>query len=122
MWQGFFSYPRALHPVPFTATLIETVSSFGGTTHEPCDIGRHKGKTLFATLSGNRNGTLIAFNKTYDGSGGRTHTIRYGGTLSGDGAEIEGRWIITTSWAGRFLMVRSGRTVPAEKVKALARS
>ena len=122
VWQGFFSYPRALGPVQFTATLIETGGWITGTTHEPCDIGEHQGETLYATLSGSRDGTSVTFDKTYDGSGGRTHTIRYEGTLSDDGIEIEGRWIIRASWAGRFLMIRSGHTVPAAKVKALAKA
>jgi hypothetical protein len=122
VWQGFFSYPRALGPVQFTATLIETQSALSGTTHEPCDVGPHKGETLFAVLSGHRDGSSVVFDKTYDGSGGRTHTIRYDGTISDDGGEIEGRWMIRANWAGRFLMIRSGRTVPAEKVKALAKA
>ena len=95
VWQGFFSYPRALGPVQFTATLIETGSWITGTTHEPCDIGEHQGETLYATLSGSRDGTSVTFDKTYDGSGGRTHTIHYEGMLSEDGIEVEGRWIIS---------------------------
>jgi hypothetical protein len=122
LWQGFFSYPRALGPVQFTATLIETQSWLTGTTHELMDVGPHKGETILATLSGSRDGTSIVFDKTYDGSGGQTHTIHYEGTLSEDGTEVEGRWIITASWAGRFLMIRSGHKVPAEKIAELARS
>ncbi|HUO92830.1 MAG TPA: hypothetical protein VMU22_07905 [Rhizomicrobium sp.] len=122
VWQGFYSYPRALAPVQFTATLIESQSWLTGTTHEPMDVGPNKGETIYATLSGSRDGMSVTFDKTYDGSGGRTHTIHYEGTLSEDGTEIEGRWIIRASWAGRFLMIRSGRTVPAEKVAALAKA
>jgi len=122
VWQGFFSYPRALEPVQFTATLIETQSFLTGTTHEPCDVGRHIGETLYATLSGRREGASVVFDKTYDGSGGRNHTIHYDGSISDDGTEIEGRWTIPSSWSGRFLMVRSGHTAPAEKIEALARA
>jgi len=122
VWQGFFSYPRALGPVEFTATLIESGSWLTGTTHEPMDVGPSAGQTIYATLSGSRDGTSVVFDKTYDGTGGRTHTIHYEGTLREDGAEIEGRWIIAASWSGRFLMIRSGRTVPAEKVAALAKA
>jgi len=122
VWQGFFSYPRALGPVQFTATLIETQSWLTGTTHEPMDVGPNKGETIYATLTGSREGTSVVFDKTYDGSGGRTYTIRYEGTLSEDGVEIEGRWIVHASWAGRFLMIRSGHMAPAAKVAALAKA
>ena len=122
VWQGFFSYPRALAPVQFTATLIESGRWLTGTTHEPMDVGPHTGETLYATLSGSRDGTSVIFDKTYDGSGGQTHTIHYEGTLSEDSAEIEGRWIIHASWSGRFLMIRSGHKVPAAKVAALAKA
>jgi hypothetical protein len=121
IWQGFFSYPRAMGPVQFTATLIETQHWLTGMTHEPMDVGPNKGETIYATLSGSRDGTSVVFDKTYDGSGGRTHTIHYEGTLSDDGIEIEGRWIIRASRVGRFLMIRSGHTAPAEKVVSLAK-
>jgi beta-glucanase (GH16 family) len=122
VWNGFFSYPRLLEPVTFTATLIETQSWVSGSTHEPCTVGKHIGQTLYATLLGTRTGNAVTFKKTYDGTSDRYHTVNYEGTIVEDGTEIEGRWIVRVTWSGRFLMVRSGHTVPAAKVKALARA
>ena len=87
--------------------------------------GRHEFKFGFDyphAITRNQTHRVDDVSLTYDGSGGRTHTIRYDGTLSEDGGEIEGRWIIQANWAGRFLMIRSGRAVPAEKVAALAKA
>jgi hypothetical protein len=36
------------------------------------------------------------------------HAVEYEGTISDDFMEIDGRWFIPGSWAGRFLMIRSG--------------
>jgi hypothetical protein len=121
VWNGFFSYPRLLEPVTFTATLIETQSWVSGSTHEPCTVGKHIGQTLYATLLGTRTGNAVTFKKTYDGTSDRYHIVNYEGTIAGDGTEIEGQWIIRVTWSGRFLMVRSGHAVPVAKVKALAR-
>jgi hypothetical protein len=50
--------------------------------------------------------------KTYDGSGGWSHAVRYAGVLTDDHSEIEGTWTLPGGWSGRFLMVRStGRSV-----------
>jgi len=116
LWHGLFSYPRRYDPTSFVAILIESGTSFSGTTHEPCGNGQMPGGVLCATLKGDRAGALVTFVKTYDGTGGWTHAVAYDGLLSGDGTEIEGRWRISGAWSGKFLMVRSG----AEE-KAVAR-
>ena len=108
LWNGLFSYPRRYDPTPFVAILVQSGASFSGTTHEPCAIKQIPGGFLYATLRGQRAGTAVSFIKTYDGTGGWTHSVRYEGTLSDDGAEIEGSWFVTGSWSGKFLMVRSG--------------
>src|SRR5882672_6809611 len=38
LWNGLFSYPRRYDPTPFVAILIQSGTSFSGTTHEPCAI------------------------------------------------------------------------------------
>jgi hypothetical protein len=80
LWNGLFSYPRRYDPTSFVAILIESGTSFSGTTHEPCAIGQIPGGVSYATLEGQRDGMAIAFIKTYDGSGGRTHSVGYEGT------------------------------------------
>jgi hypothetical protein len=122
VWNGFFSYPRLLEPVTFTATLIETQSWVSGSTHEPCTVGKHIGQTLYATLLGTRAGNAVTFTKTYDGTVRGYSAVNYEGSVGADGMEMEGRWTIRVTWSGRFLMVRSGHAVPAAKVRALARA
>ena len=45
--------------------------------------------------------------KTYDGANPNYRAVDYEGTLSNDGTEIEGRWVIHGVWSGKFLMIRS---------------
>jgi len=108
LWNGLFSYPRRYDPTPFVAILVQSGASFSGTTHEPCAIKRIPGGFLYATLRGQRAGLAVTFVKTYDGTGGWTHAVKYEGMLRDDGTEIEGRWCVPGSWSGKFLMVRSG--------------
>ena len=105
---GLFSYPRRYDPAPFVAILIQSGASFSGTTHEPCAIKQIPCGLPCATLRGQRTGTAVSFLKTYDGTGGWTHSVKYEGMLRDDGTEIEGRWCVSGSWSGKFLMVRSG--------------
>jgi hypothetical protein len=108
IWHGLYTYPRGgWQPVYFVATLVASGAHLGGTTHEAA-VG-HSGAplTVFASLSGSRAGATVAFAKTYDGTGGWTHTVAYAGVLNGDASEIEGTWSIPDVWSGRFLMMRS---------------
>jgi hypothetical protein len=117
VWNGIYSYPIAHAPVSFVATLIDSGGTVSGTTHEPCAIGGRAGDILYATLLGSRQDSAIAFVKTYDGANPRYRTVAYEGTLSRDGTEIEGRWIVPGNWSGKFLMIR-----PAGKTEAIART
>ncbi|MGH6890233.1 MAG: hypothetical protein ACREHF_13740 [Rhizomicrobium sp.] len=120
IWQGVYSYPRQLAPVGFVATLIETASAVSGSTHEP---HRRTGAGLCATLFGRRAGALIHFVKTYEeNGGGYAADVRYEGTVTDDGTEIEGRWIIGADWSGRFLMVRGAREAEEIARKNFARA
>jgi hypothetical protein len=113
IWRGTYCYPFGLS-VSFVATLIEAGSSLTGTTHEPGRrlVGR-PGVTLCASLSGSRHGSAVAFVKTYDGrprgQGWHDQPIKYEGILSGDGTVIEGRWIISRIFSGKFRMIRPTR-------------
>jgi len=52
--------------------------------------------TVYATLSGGRQGNSITFVKSYDGGAGPDYQnpVAYEGALNGDATEIEGRWRI----------------------------
>jgi hypothetical protein len=108
---GIYSYATDRAPVSFVATLIETGSAVSGTTHEPCAIGGSPSEILYATVSGSRQDSAVAFVKTYNGANPHYGTVAYEGTLSRDGTEIEGRWMAPGNWSGKFLMIRSaGKT------------
>jgi hypothetical protein len=58
----------------------------------------------------------VAFTKQYEGPELPNHAVEYEGTLAEDFMEIDGRWFIPGSWAGRFLMIRSGgRSIEAAR-------
>ena len=73
-------------------------------------------------LAGSRHGSAVTFVKTYDGSNPNYRTAAYKGTLSDDGTEIEGRWIISGIWSGKFLMVRPPRKAVSVPSKAFERA
>jgi hypothetical protein len=106
VWQGLYTYPGNGDPVPFVATLIQTGSAIGGTTHETAAVNDATRKTLYALLSGSRAGASVAFVKNYDGTAGWSHRVDYDGALNGDATEIEGRWNINGILAGKFMMIR----------------
>jgi hypothetical protein len=111
VWHGLYSYDVAMDPVYFVATLMSGASWISGTSHEAAHGEEGLPLTLFASLDGNRADTQIAFTKTYDGTGGWSHSVAYSGTLSPDATEIEGTWAIPDEngqmFTGRFLMIRS---------------
>lgn len=113
VWQGLYTYPRKLQRVLFGAMLIETASWVTGSTHEQ---HYRTSETLSAILEGRRNGNAIAFSKTYEGQVKGYGVVHYDGTINADATEIEGRWLISTSWAGKFLMIRAtGKTQVVER-------
>jgi hypothetical protein len=119
VWNGLYSYSSGLS-VSFVATLIDSGSALSGATHEPNVLGTSPGSTLYAILSGGRRDSAIAFLKTYDEAGPRSHyyPVSYEGVLNGDATEIEGRWRIGDGTTGKFLMIRSeGKAVAVERKK-----
>ncbi|NEX91871.1 hypothetical protein [Caulobacter sp. 17J65-9] len=116
VWNGRYSYDGPYAPGDFVAVLFETGGHVGGTTHEPDWTGTTADRLLYATLEGARQGCDVRFAKTYDGSGGQTHTVRYQGELSPCGTEIEGAWAVPGVCTGRFLMIRpAGKAVAVER-------
>ena len=119
VWNGLYSYADG-RSVTFVATLIEHGSGLTGATHEPCAHGRVR--TLYATLAGSRQGSAVAFRKTYDSAVPGYHVVDYAGTLNADATEIEGRWTIAGAWSGKFMMIRPSRAAAqaerAEKARA----
>jgi hypothetical protein len=122
VWQGLYTYPGINKSVSFVATLIETPGTLTGSTHEPCVFRDGAGGTLFATLAGGRGGAQVTFRKTYAAAGPNYDLVDYEGTLSTDGIEIEGRWIIRRMWSGTFLMIRETGKAAARARKVVERA
>ncbi|HSM96950.1 MAG TPA: hypothetical protein VLT91_12955 [Rhizomicrobium sp.] len=122
VWQGLYSYPRALEPGLFTVTLIETGTSLSGSTSEVWPRGKRAGDTILSFLSGHRRDYDVDFVKTYEGPDKPNHSVHYDGTLTGDFLEIEGLWHIPGQWSGRFLMIRSGTKSVAEARRKFQRA
>ncbi len=107
VWHGLYSYPQYLEPVFFMATLVSHGGHFSGTTHE-AQVGMPGAPlTAFASVDGVVDGEQASFKKTYDGTGGWSHSLMYFGMLNGDRNEIVGKWVFPNSWSGRFMMIRS---------------
>lgn len=120
-WQGRYSYPDLREPVAFVAIVIDAAGGLGGTTHERCSEGEAPGGYLYATLSGQHANSAVAFIKTYDGTGGWTHSVDYDGTINEDGTEITGHWRVQDkwgAWTGPFLMMRASAEEDAVVRKA----
>lgn len=67
VWHGLYSYPGQRHPVYFVATLIDSGGNLSGSTHES-EIGEFGAPlTLYAGISGSRQGVSVLFTKLYDG-------------------------------------------------------
>ncbi len=121
IWNGLYSYSSGLS-VTFVATLIDSGRALSGATHEPNVLGTRPGGTLYALLSGSRQGGAISFVKTYDEPGPRFYApVSYEGALNGDATEIEGRWRIGDGTSGKFLMIRSGDQALALEAKKRAK-
>jgi hypothetical protein len=100
-WQGAYAYADKRAPVPFTLQLQQNQNSISGRTTEPATFGNHSSPNLYANIVGNVSGSNISFTKTYDGTGGVSHSVAYSGTLSADGRSMSGTWRVGTA-AGSF--------------------
>lgn len=106
VWHGRYTYPFDLMPpTAFTATLIESGGSLGGTTHESTGSGGRN-----AVLDGVREGGSVRFVKVYAPASAEYQDVIYSGALSSDRTEIEGEWTVPGVWQGKFLMIRTRGT------------
>jgi hypothetical protein len=121
VWQGLYSYETIDEPVPFLATLLDTGSFLSGATQETCEVETRSRATPCAMIDGSRTARRVSFTKTYDGSAGWAHSVSYEGTVTADGAEIEGSWILPEGHCGRFIMVREAGKAQEVWKRKLAR-
>ena len=105
-WRGLYTYPEAALHVSFAADLVEIAGQLNGEVLEP-DLLSAVPRTIGASVSGRRDGAVVSFDKTYHGAPGYEAVVRYQGSVSSDGLEIEGTWSIHGDLSGTFLMIRA---------------
>ena len=111
-WSGEYAYAvfGRGERVPFNALLGETGGALSGSIDEPNTFGDPSAARLFAHVDGERAGTRVRFTKTYDGSGGQTHSVFYEGEANAALTRIDGVWRV--SWLrGTFFMERADAAV-----------
>jgi hypothetical protein len=107
-WRGTYSYASGNQAaVNFTVSFGSNGCS--GRSEEPNTFGNSSAPKLFANFSCPdptlAPGHVITFSKTYDGTGGVSHSVIYTGTVSADMRTISGRWAINST-RGNFTMSR----------------
>ncbi|MGE3303067.1 MAG: hypothetical protein AB7M12_08120 [Hyphomonadaceae bacterium] len=91
-WSGFYGYAGREETVEFQARL-SGAGAFTGATVEPATFGDGSVLFLTANIRGNVAGDGgVHFTKTYDGSGGQTHSVQYDGKYDANGKCIVGEW------------------------------
>jgi hypothetical protein len=113
-WDGIYNYPHTAPPTAFTATLRDAAGVIVGETTEPDD----RGGTRHALLDGARQGSAVHFVKSYDDQNRDYGSVRYSGTVNGEGTEITGRWDIPGAWSGTFIMVRHAGEAETAAIRA----
>ena len=96
MWNGFYGYNEMrVRNVPFKLTITSVDGSgFTGMISEPATFGDGSSRFLFARVRGSVRGNRVEFVKTYDGTGGQTHSVRYEGVLEVGAVRLKGGWVI----------------------------
>ncbi len=95
-WNGQYGYNEMRRPnVNFKLTITGVDGNrFSGMISEPATFGDGTSRFLFAGVRGTVKGGIVSFVKTYDGTGGQTHSVNYQGTLEPASRAINGGWTI----------------------------
>jgi len=104
-WSGRYEYPDGRPGVDFTMNLVFSQGTIAGSVVEPNTFGDSTSNNLYANFTGAVNGDDIRWLKTYDGTGGVSHSVTYEGTLDRAGKSIAGRW--TSGASGTFTLSRT---------------
>jgi hypothetical protein len=104
LWVGYYSYDGQGAIVQFQAKLAGAGASFAGATIEPNTFGTSDVLFLTANVTGSADAAgKVSFIKTYDGTGGQTHSVQYAGTFEPGGACVSGTWRLDAA-SGPFRM------------------
>jgi hypothetical protein len=111
MWRGEYTYlsQKNRAPVQFVMSLQVYANSCRGRIEEPNTFGNPTAARLYANVecqvvTGIHSPRLL-LRKTYDGTGGVSHSIDYVGDVSPDHRMVSGTWNIRTDF-GRFSVAR----------------
>ena len=89
----------------FDAFISDANGTLTGSTTELNTFGDANTAFLLADIAGTARNGRVSFEKTYNGVGGQSHTVRYQGTVSRDGRRITGTWSLD-GVSDQFEMVR----------------
>jgi len=99
-WRGYYRYsPRSSNaPVEFVLRLKVQDGAVTGTTVEPRTFGKGPSEYLYANIRGQVTPEgRLSFTKSYDGTGGVSHSVKYTGWLDLDARRITGEWVISST-------------------------
>jgi uncharacterized caspase-like protein len=110
VWNGTYYYPNANNKqLPVNFIFLFEPGGCGGRSEEMNTFADKRVAKLFANLSCAdatlHPGQVITIKKTYDGTGGVSHSVIYTGTVSPDMRSIAGQWAINNA-RGTFSMSR----------------
>lgn len=104
-WLGryYYSGEQAKNPPVEFELMIEVpvAGKVGGRISEPNTFGTQGVPFLYANVRGEIVGNVLRFIKTYDGTGGQTHSVSYTGTFNETWTTLVGTWRINET-TGRF--------------------
>ncbi|MFZ4604357.1 MAG: toll/interleukin-1 receptor domain-containing protein [Caulobacterales bacterium] len=104
MWVGYFE--QAGQRTPINVQFADDGGRLRGKMWEPNKIGDPSAAQLSARLEGRVDPDgEVRFIKQYDGGGGVSHAVEYGGILNSGGYVIEGQWSIGAA-SGAFRLAR----------------
>jgi hypothetical protein len=106
-WRGGYISSNGADVNEFAVKLAQAGTTLSGTVTETNAFGDVRSALfLTSTVSGSLNGRTVNLVKTYDGSGGVSHSVRYTGQISPNGRRIAGTYDAGAGATGVFEMVR----------------
>jgi hypothetical protein len=112
MWVGYYGYDGggSADRVAFQLKAARAGAAFTASTIEPNTFGTRDALFLTADVAGTVSADgSVRFTKTYDGSGGQTHSVDYVGAFDASKRCIAGKWKIDVTTGPFKICVDAGR-------------
>ncbi len=114
LWRGIYHYPQGTgqDSVKFNLLMIQNGTTVAGFIKEPNSFGRPGQPWLHSLVRGtiDNQTDALSLTKTYDGTGGQSHDVQYGGKMTNNGKSIEGNWSIGGDLVGQFFLEKDAKT------------